>query len=79
MIISDIHSIVADEDVQQIYTLDGRPSQTSQKGVNIIRTNNGKTKQITGRFSDPHSHQSRPRQWERDFFCKGERVGRRKR
>ena len=43
---SDIHSIVADKDVQQIYTHDGRPSQTSQKGVNIIRTNNGKTKKV---------------------------------
>ena len=43
---TDIHTIVADKDVQQIYTLDGKPAKTLQKGVNIIRASDGTTKKV---------------------------------
>lgn len=35
-----------ENEVQQIYTLDGKPAKTLQKGVIILRTSDGQTKKV---------------------------------
>ena len=41
-----IEDVVADDDTYQIYTIDGKPVETLQKGVNIIRYSDGQTKKV---------------------------------
>lgn len=44
--VDDIEEVIVDDDTYQIFTLDGMPANAIQNGVNIIRTNNGKTKKV---------------------------------
>lgn len=41
-----IEGVVADGDSYEIYTLDGKPVETLQKGLNIIRHSNGTTQKV---------------------------------
>lgn len=41
-----IEGVTADDDQYQIYTLDGMPIETLQKGVNIIKYKNGKVQKV---------------------------------
>lgn len=41
-----IEDVLADDGEYQIYTLDGKPVETLQKGVNIIKYMNGKVKKV---------------------------------
>ena len=41
-----IEGVTADDGEYQIYTIDGKPIETLQKGVNIIRFSNGTTKKV---------------------------------
>ena len=41
-----IDDVIADDGIDQIYTLDGKPVDSLQKGVNIIRYSNGQTKKV---------------------------------
>ena len=43
---TDIKSVLSEEEIEGIYTLDGVKVQTPVKGMNIIRFTNGKTKKI---------------------------------
>ena len=45
-LIDAIEDITADDSEYQIYTIDGTPIETLQKGVNIIRYENGTTKSV---------------------------------
>ena len=40
-----IESVIADDEYQ-IYTIDGKPVETLQKGVNIIKYKNGTSKKV---------------------------------
>ena len=44
--IDAINDVIADDDEYQIFTLDGKPVETLQKGVNIIRYSDGTTKSV---------------------------------
>ena len=41
-----IEDVVADDDTYQIYTIDGKPVEALQQGVNIIKYQNGTTKKV---------------------------------
>lgn len=41
-----IEDVYANDGEYHIYTMDGRPVDTLQKGVNIIRMKNGKIKKV---------------------------------
>ena len=41
-----IESVIADDSEYQIFTIDGAPIETLQKGVNIIKYKNGTSKKI---------------------------------
>ena len=41
-----IEDVIAEDGVYQIFTLDGKPVETLQKGVNIIRYSDGTTKSV---------------------------------
>lgn len=45
-LIDGIRGIIANEGDYQIYTIDGRPVSTLQKGVNILRMSNGSVKKV---------------------------------
>lgn len=45
-LIDAIEDVIADDGEYQIYSLDGKPIETLQKGVNIIRFSNGTTKSV---------------------------------
>ena len=44
--IDAIVDVIADDEIYQIYTLDGKPIETLQKGVNIIRYTDGKVTKV---------------------------------
>jgi uncharacterized repeat protein (TIGR02543 family) len=44
--IDAIEGVTAADDEYQIYTIDGKPVETLQKGVNLIRFSNGTTKKV---------------------------------
>ena len=44
--IDAIEGVTADDDEYQIYTIDGKPIETLQKGVNIIKYMNGMVKKV---------------------------------
>ena len=44
--IDAIEDVIADDGTYQIFTLDGKPVESLQKGVNIIRYSNGTTKSV---------------------------------
>lgn len=44
--IDAIEDIIADDSTYQIYTIDGKPVEAFQKGVNIIRTSDGTAKKV---------------------------------
>ena len=44
--IDAIDDVIADDGTYQIFTLDGKAVETLQKGVNIIRYENGTTKSV---------------------------------
>ena len=44
--IDAIDDVIADDGTYQIFTLDGKPVETLQKGVNIIRYSDGTTKSV---------------------------------
>lgn len=44
--IDAIVDVIADDENYQIYTLDGKPIETLQKGVNIIRYTDGKVTKV---------------------------------
>ncbi len=41
-----IEDVIANDDEYQIYTLDGKPIETLQKGVNVIRMRDGQVKKV---------------------------------
>ncbi len=43
---NEIEDVIAEDNTYEIYTLDGKPVETLQKGVNIIRHSNGTTQKI---------------------------------
>lgn len=45
-LIDAIEDVVTEDDTYQIYTVDGKPVETLQKGVNIIKYMNGKVKKV---------------------------------
>lgn len=42
----NVYIVIAVESEYQIFTLDGKPVETLQKGVNIIRHSNGSTQKV---------------------------------
>ena len=44
--IDAIEDVIADDSTYQIYTIDGKPVEALQKGVNIIRMSDGTTKKV---------------------------------
>ena len=45
-LIDAIEDVIADDGTYQIYTVDGKPVEALQKGVNIIKYQNGTTKKV---------------------------------
>ncbi|MBO7593000.1 MAG: carbohydrate-binding protein [Bacteroidaceae bacterium] len=45
-VVDAIEDVVAEDGTYEIYTIDGKPIETLQKGVNIIRFSNGTTKSV---------------------------------
>ena len=45
-VVDAIEDVIAEDGVYQIFTLDGKPVETLQKGVNIIRYSDGTTKSV---------------------------------
>ena len=41
-----IEDVIADDSTYQIYTIDGKPIEALQKGVNIIKYQNGNVKKV---------------------------------
>ena len=41
-----IEDVIADDGTYQIYTIDGKPVEALQQGVNIIKYQNGTTKKV---------------------------------
>ena len=45
-LVDAIDNVIANDNTYQIYTIDGKPVNSLQKGVNIIRYPNGQTKKV---------------------------------
>lgn len=45
-LIDAIEDVIADDSTYQIYTIDGKPIEALQKGVNIIKYQNGNVKKV---------------------------------
>ena len=45
-LVDAIEDVIANDNTYQIYTIDGKPINSLQKGVNIIRYSNGQTKKV---------------------------------
>ncbi len=45
-LIDAIKDVIADDSTYQIYTIDGKPIEALQKGVNIIKYQNGNVKKV---------------------------------
>lgn len=41
-----VEDVIADDSTYQIYTIDGKPAEALQKGVNVIRMSDGTTKKV---------------------------------